>query len=97
MPVNLREWHLLGQKFYHVVSSVTSKPQKRDIGNKDITAQFEIGNAISILISSEFLKMEGLVEECLDFVAKRINDIVRLPIDMSCISGILLKKLASRI
>ena len=41
--------------------------------------------------------MEGLVEECLDFVAKRINDIVRLPIDMSCISGILLKKLASRI
>ena len=40
--------------------------------------------------------MTKLVDECLDYFIKNINDILRLPIDMSCIVGPLQKKLATR-
>lgn len=59
--------------------------------NKRGKPQFEIGNAISILISSDYLKMNKLVDECLDYFISNINDILRLPIDMSCIVGSLQK------
>jgi hypothetical protein len=36
----------------------------------------EIKNAVSILISSEFLQMAVLVDEALDFISKNINDII---------------------
>lgn len=57
----------------------------------------EIKNSVSILISSDFLQMAGLVEEALVFVARHLNDIVQLPIDMNCINAELLKRLAKKI
>jgi len=80
-------------KFYDVVVKegedfkvVPSNKRKRPI--------FEIGNAISILISSDYLKMNKLVDECLDYFISNINEILRLPIDMSCISAPLQRKIA---
>lgn len=58
---------------------------------------FEIGNTISILISSDYLKMSKLVDEWLTFFIYNINDILRLPIDMGWIVGQLQRKLAIRI
>ncbi len=49
---------------------------------------------VSILISSEFLQMDSLVEMCLQFIASHLNEIIKLPIDLACISEKLLNRLA---
>ena len=49
---------------------------------------------VSILISSEFLQMDSLVEICLEHICHNLNDIIKLPIDLSCISERLVNKLA---
>lgn len=48
--------------------------------------KLDIKNVISILISSDFLQMKGLVQECIDFVIENLHDVVRLPIDMNCLN-----------
>ena len=50
---------------------------------------------VSILISSDFLQMESLVDLCLGQIAQNLADIIKLPIDLSCISEKLLNKLAT--
>jgi hypothetical protein len=50
---------------------------------------------VSILISSEFLQMDSLVELCLENIATNLGDIIRLPIDLSCISDKLVNRLAA--
>ena len=57
----------------------------------------EIKNAVSILISSDFLQMKSLVEIALNFVAKHLNEIIELPIDMNCMNSGLVKRLAGKI
>lgn len=57
----------------------------------------DIKNAVSILISSDFLQMSGLVEDSLDFVVRHIEEIIQLPIDMNCLNSSLVKKLASKV
>ena len=51
--------------------------------------QVEVKNAVSILISSDFLQMEDLVEEALNYVARKIGQIIQLPIDMNCMNSAL--------
>jgi len=41
---------------------------------------------VSILISSQFLAMDELTEKCLRFFKNHANEIVKLPIDLSCIN-----------
>ncbi len=67
----------------------------RYIHKKD--PQLEIKNAISILISSDFLQMAHLVEESSNFVAANIHEIISLPIDMNCLNSTLVKRLAELI
>ena len=40
--------------------------------------------------------MAGLTEESLTFVAENLDEIIVLPIDMSCLSSILVKRLAQK-
>jgi hypothetical protein len=47
---------------------------------------------VSILISSEFLQMDSLVDTCLASISACLGDIIRLPIDLSCISDKLINK-----
>lgn len=54
----------------------------------------EVKSVVSILISSNFLEMAGLVEQCLQFVHDHFNQIVKLPIDLNCLSPPLLSRLA---
>lgn len=49
---------------------------------------------VSILISSDFLQMDALVEQCIQHIAVNLNDIVKLPIDLSCISEKLVNRIA---
>lgn len=50
---------------------------------------------VSILISSEFLQMDSLVEHCIQQMVVSLNDIVKLPIDLSCISEKLVNRIAA--
>mmetsp|Transcript_31713 Transcript_31713/g.36211 ORF Transcript_31713/g.36211 Transcript_31713/m.36211 type:complete len:125 (+) Transcript_31713:88-462(+) len=69
-------------KFYDVVvkDGDSFKPVHTNRRRKPV---FEIGNAISILISSDYLRMNKLVDCCLDYFVQNINEILKLPIDMS--------------
>ena len=49
---------------------------------------------VSILISSEFLQMDVLVDLCLQHISGNLTEIIKLPIDLSCISEKLVNKLA---
>ena len=52
-------------------------------------------SAVSILISSEFLQMQRLVDQCLRYVHDNINDVIKLPIDLACINSGLVSRLSS--
>lgn len=52
------------------------------------------GSVVSILISAEFLRMDGLQTRCLQYIHEHLNDILKLPIDMDCISDALLSRLS---
>ncbi|XP_073421141.1 SANT and BTB domain regulator of class switch recombination isoform X1 [Dendrobates tinctorius] len=55
--------------------------------------KLEPGNVISILISSEFLKMDSLVEKCIHFCHKNMSAIVSTPCNMNCINANLLTRI----
>uniref|UniRef100_UPI00398F873A SANT and BTB domain regulator of class switch recombination isoform X2 n=1 Tax=Pristiophorus japonicus TaxID=55135 RepID=UPI00398F873A len=64
---------------------------KRKLKHQGQTEQPELepSNVISILISSEFLKMDSLVEECMRYCHKNMSAIVATPCNMNCINGTL--------
>ena len=54
----------------------------------------DASSVVSILISSEFLEMARLVDHCLTFMAATLQEILGLPIDLSCMSDALVQRLA---
>ncbi|XP_022085885.1 uncharacterized protein KIAA1841 homolog [Acanthaster planci] len=58
------------------------------------TPNLEASNVISILISSDFLKMDSLVNECIDFCHKNMSAIVATPCNMNCINDKLCTRIA---
>jgi len=60
--------------------------QKENDSQDETGPKLDIKNVISILISSDFLQMKVLVQECIDFVIENLHDVVRLPIDMNCLN-----------
>ncbi|XP_017656455.1 uncharacterized protein KIAA1841 homolog isoform X3 [Nannospalax galili] len=67
--------------------------QETPVG-QDVVSKTEPGNVISILISSEFLKMDSLVEQCIQYCHKNMNAIVATPCNMNCINANLLTRIA---
>ena len=53
-----------------------------------------VKNVISILISSNYLKMERLEEDCIKYVAAHLQDIVKLQIDLSCLTPKIVKQIS---
>ncbi|XP_058134613.1 SANT and BTB domain regulator of class switch recombination isoform X4 [Dasypus novemcinctus] len=66
--------------------------QEASVG-QDAVSKTEPGNVISILISSEFLKMDSLVEQCIQYCHKNMNAIVATPCNMNCINANLLTRI----
>eukprot|EP00960_Hanusia_phi_P056550 763310-Hanusia_phi.AAC.6 len=58
----------------------------------EIPENLSATNVISILISSQFLKMQKLVDLCLQFVCRNANEILKMPIDLNCLNQELLTK-----
>ena len=59
--------------------------------------KLDLKNVISVLISSEFLGIDDLVEKCLVFVNNYLEEVIKLPIDMSCLNQSLIDRLAAKV
>eukprot|EP00405_Crypthecodinium_cohnii_P011727 CAMPEP_0206427768 /NCGR_PEP_ID=MMETSP0324_2-20121206/5242_1 /ASSEMBLY_ACC=CAM_ASM_000836 /TAXON_ID=2866 /ORGANISM="Crypthecodinium cohnii, Strain Seligo" /LENGTH=611 /DNA_ID=CAMNT_0053893121 /DNA_START=301 /DNA_END=2133 /DNA_ORIENTATION=- len=57
----------------------------------------DANSVVSVLISSEFLQMPHLVEACVAYLESSLNRVLRLPIDLSCLSTSVARALASRL
>lgn len=53
------------------------------------------GSVISVLISADFLQMKPLTQHCIQFLRNALPEVLRLPIDLSCVSDALLGQLAA--
>ncbi|XP_065487879.1 SANT and BTB domain regulator of class switch recombination [Caloenas nicobarica] len=67
---------------------------KRNAKDSEEMPTLEPSNVISILISSEFLKMDSLVEKCIHYCHKNMNAIVATPCNMNCINANLVTHIA---
>jgi hypothetical protein len=52
---------------------------------------------VTILIPAEFLKIDRLVRECLDFIGEHIEEIARVQVDMSCINTNIIREMARKV
>ena len=52
---------------------------------------------MSILISADFLKIDKLVKECMDFFVENIEDISKIQVDMSCINSQIIREMARKV
>lgn len=87
---------LVGFAAKHLVYRKKTEEEKKN--DKPITDSsvpvLDLKNVISVLISSEFLSISELVQECISYVISNLHDIVRLPIDMKCLSDNLVAMIA---
>ena len=65
--------------------------------SNDTKPELEIHNVVSILISSHFLQMNLLVTQCINFMCKYLNEIVQLPLDLSCLNDEIIKMIATKL
>ncbi|KAI0220956.1 hypothetical protein LSAT2_027582 [Lamellibrachia satsuma] len=56
--------------------------------------KLETSNVVSILISSDFLKMDRLVKQCVEFCHKNLSAIISTPCNMNCINDKLVSRFA---
>uniref|UniRef100_A0A8C0YA46 SANT and BTB domain regulator of CSR n=1 Tax=Cyprinus carpio carpio TaxID=630221 RepID=A0A8C0YA46_CYPCA len=75
------------QIFDWLMNYVTSHNTEHSHGKHMDKPRLEDSNVISILISSEFLKMETLVEECIQYCHKHMSAIIATPCNMNCINN----------
>jgi hypothetical protein len=54
--------------------------------------KFELNNVMSILISSDFLQIETLVDLCIEYILQHLEQVLLQSIDISCLSNSLLNK-----
>ncbi|KAH0521493.1 hypothetical protein LTLLF_101970 [Microtus ochrogaster] len=79
----------------HIFNWLIKYVKRNTKENKDCEIPtLDPGNVISILISSEFLKMDSLVEQCIQYCHRNMNAIVAAPCNMNCINANLLTRIA---
>ena len=59
--------------------------------------KLDIKNAVTILISADFLKIDRLVKECLEFFVENIEDISKVQVDMGCINSQIIRDMARKV
>lgn len=67
---------------------------KRATAESENVPKLEPANVISILISSDFLKMDALVQACIEFCHKNMSAILATPCNMNCINDSLVARIA---
>lgn len=89
--VKIFEWLVA---YLHNTVSPPALGERLTDGTRELTFS-EPTSVVSILISSEFLQMDRLVKECLQYMHDHVNEVVRVPIDFTCIQDDLLTRLCS--
>lgn len=56
------------------------------MSGQDRVPVLDLKNVVSILISADFLSIFDLVKECIAYIISNLHDVVRLPIDMTCLN-----------
>lgn len=51
-------------------------------------------SVVSIMVSSDFLEMPELVDECLEYLKSHMSQVVVVPLDLSCVTAALTHRLA---
>lgn len=69
-------------------------PDKSKSRTEEKKPKLEPNNVISILISSDFLKMDALVTECIRYCHQNMSAIVATPCNMNCINDKLVTRIA---
>lgn len=64
--------------------------------DRDWELRLSLDNIASILLSSEFLQMAELVNECTSYLASRLQEFVQLRVDVSCLSETSITKIADK-
>ncbi|XP_051579581.1 SANT and BTB domain regulator of class switch recombination-like isoform X2 [Myxocyprinus asiaticus] len=82
------------QIFDWLMNYVKSHSTEHSHGKHLDKPKLEHSNVISILISSEFLKMETLVEECIQYCHKHMCAVIATPCNMNCINNKLARRIA---
>ncbi|XP_052832585.1 SANT and BTB domain regulator of class switch recombination [Octopus bimaculoides] len=67
---------------------------KRNLPNAEPVLGIDSNNIISLLISSDFLKMDSLVQKCISYIHDNLSDILRAPSNMNCINDKLVTRIA---
>ncbi|XP_041348451.1 uncharacterized protein KIAA1841 homolog isoform X2 [Gigantopelta aegis] len=67
---------------------------KRSLNEVSEKPKLEPNNVVSILISSDFLKMDILVDECIEYCHKNLSAIVSTNCNMNCINDKLVTRIA---
>ena len=52
---------------------------------------------MTILISADFLKIDRLVKECLEFFVEHIEEISKVQVDMGCINSQIIRDMARKV
>jgi len=82
-------------RYIHSDHSVTYNcAEAEDDPNK---LELNLSNIIKLLIPAEFLQIEGLREECINFIGKNIEAITRMKINMNFLQSSTFTKLAAKI
>ena len=88
--ITVFEWLLAFARNYHHASNKIS-----DCGEYVGSPGFTPSNAMSILISSDFLRMESLTPLCITYISQNLATIFIIPLEPSCLSASLLTRLAA--
>lgn len=77
------------------------KCEETDFANSAIMKyggpKLDIKNAVTILIPAEFLKIDKLVKDCLDFIGENIEEISKVQVDMQSINTAIIREMAKKI
>ncbi|XP_033123489.1 uncharacterized protein KIAA1841 homolog isoform X3 [Anneissia japonica] len=69
--------------------------KRQDPTSTQTVPELEASNVVSILISSDFLKMKNLVQECIEYCHDNMSAIVATPCNMNCINDDLTTRIAA--
>lgn len=76
----------------YLKQGMLSDPSGKELKEPLSPPTLQMENVVSILISSHFLKMFGLVESCLNFCHDYCSEILASPCNISCINNNLINR-----
>ncbi|XP_069683733.1 SANT and BTB domain regulator of class switch recombination [Periplaneta americana] len=68
---------------------------KRDSVSAETWPKLDAGNVVPILVSAAFLQMDPLLQDCLEFCRRNMNEIAKTSTNLACLNDSILTRLAN--